>query len=116
MVEILTYAALMFTGKPAVSVHCPIEWTASANAYVLVFRPPYRAEVWMPRFACRDLRKRAPHPQSIDDFTHELIHLRFPRVKHGVEMRSGIRRYRGQVCRLLKVSCRRTYPKPDPRT
>lgn len=105
--ELLTAVALMWTGKSPVAVHCLATWNHPRwDAYSIIVSNPYRADVYMRRVTCQNLRTKVPEANSIDTFTHELIHVKYPRVKEGPEMNYAVKRYRVQICRLLHVSCK----------
>ena len=107
--EILASVALAFTGAPT-TVHCPPRMPPGDAAYVV--HDEESADLYMPRRTCRLLLSERPAREALDTFTHELIHIRFPHVRHGPQMRHAIREHLPVVSSLIRtVALRVAYRK-----
>lgn len=99
MVAELTAVAVLFTHKPVI-VHCPDSWRHPAVAGYTIIGAPV-SHIYLPRPTCLDLATTRT-PQALDTFTHEMIHVRNPRVRHGTQMKAAVSRYLATVTRLLE--------------
>ena len=102
---LLATVALAFTGTPT-GVHCPPR-LPGGDAAAFVIQDEHSAHIFMPRRTCRALVWE-PTRETLDTFTHELIHVRFPQVRHGTQMQRAIREHLPIVARLIRTVALRT--------
>ncbi len=102
--ELLASVALTFTGAPT-AVHCPPRVAPGEAAHVV--HDEESADLYMPRRTCRVLLSERPTREALDTFTHELIHIRFPDVRHGKEMQRAVRAHLPIVAAMIRMAALR---------